>query len=670
MGFSQPVCPCDCAYPVLFIHGLVSNSDQWLVPYNSYFQGVWGARADVFHAAANATTSENIAGNDGIMGTADDDVRWVFPNENNVLAAGCVYAMNFDVSVAANGNMSAFPLVGGAPSLFDCDNNESAILKQGALVGKAIEAILAANPSKKKVILVGHSMGGLASREYLQRTVNNNANSAHRWWVNPALADGHKVAKLLTVGTPHLGSNTMGNISNLRVAQTTPKGGVVIPFARQSGETKEKDENAGGNDASLDNFLPDLASEAVRDLRYSYDNLNIFQNDYPGVYLFGGKETDIPAFPYSYWNNDVNCNGINDNSVQQGINQNGQSVGFNYQWNGTKDNPNMPLPTNVRYTYYVSNALSGGVLAGGDLVVDDQRQWLFQGGNGSGNAPTTGTPVPTDGTNHRLSDRVYIPYGPNHLGELADAENVVRGLDEGDYPAFAWDVNVGATYAGMAQIRATSVPEGPNTTDVDWYKFTLTAAGKVKLTFYKTAGLAGRVDLYTTTPSSYALMTVNGNLSATFASGSAANTAIMLTTPNNLAAGTYYFRIRHNAALSTSWRTPYKFTLTTGNVRLAGTEATTVLPETQDNPLWLFAVAPNPIKGEGKVSFQLAETQNVRLTLTNTLGQTVKVLYEGSIAGEELKQVSLEMEAIPSGLYFLQLLGEKVTKTERIVVSH
>ncbi len=667
-GFSQAICPCECAYPVLFLHGWVSNSDTWLpVMSNTHFQSIWGARADVFHAAPNATTSENIAGNDGVMGTSDDDIRWVFSNENNVLAPGCVYAMNFDVSVANNGNMSEFPIIGGAPGLFDADNNESSIVKQGALVGKAIAAILAANPTKKKVILVGHSMGGLASREYLQRTVNNNATSAPRWWVNPAAADGHKVAKLLTVGTPHRGSNTMGNASNLRIANGNPKNGdVVIPFSLKTGEINEIDENAANGGYTTDDVLPDLSSEAVRDLRYSYDNANIFQNDYPGVYLFGGKETDIPTFPYSYWNNDVNCDGLTNNVVQQGINQNGQSVGLPYQWDGTKDNPNMPLPKNVRYTYYVSNTLSGGTLAGGDLVVDDQRQWLFQGGNGSGNSSTTGIAVPHDGTNHRLSDRIYLPSGPNHLGETADTDNVVRGLDEGDYPAFAWDVNIGATYSGMAQIRATAVAEGTNTTDVDWYTFTLPAAGKVKLTFFKTAGLAGRVDLYTTTPANYALMSVNGNLSATFTASSSANNAINLTTATSLAAGTYYFRIRHNNVVATSWRTPYKFTVTTGNVRLAGEE----ISETLDSqPLWIFNVAPNPINGTGIISFQLAETKQVRLSLTNTLGQMVKVLYEDVAEADALKETTIDTQDIPAGIYFLQLAGNNIHKTARIVVS-
>ncbi|MBK9334166.1 MAG: hypothetical protein IPM96_17595 [Ignavibacteria bacterium] len=45
-----------------------------------------------------------------------------------------------------------------------------------------------------KVILIGHSMGGLAIREYLQRTEDN---GEMKWWNNPKDTDnGHKVAKM------------------------------------------------------------------------------------------------------------------------------------------------------------------------------------------------------------------------------------------------------------------------------------------------------------------------------------------------------------------------------------------------------------------------------------------------------------------------------------------
>lgn len=652
-------CPCDCPYPVLFIHGLVSNSDTWnTFTDNVYFKNVWGAKTDVFHAAPNAQTTTKIEGADGVIGTADDDVKWIFVNENNVLASGCIYAMNFDVRVNSDGTMTNQPSIGGSPSAFDADNNEAAIIKQGYAVSKAIQAILAANPTKKKVILVGHSMGGLASREYLQRTVNNNATSAHRWWINPAQADGHKVAKLLTLGTPHLGSNTGGNISSLRTAQN--ENGNTNTNRQMQNSTSQ----FPGNDPVINNSLIDLASEAVRDLRYSYDNINIFQNDYPGVYLYGGKESDIPSFPYSYWNVDVNGNGVTNNTVQVGINQNGQTIGKPYQWDGTKDNPNMPLPKNVRYTYYISNTLSAGTYAGGDLVVDDQRQWLYQNGTGSGTGTAAGIPVPHDGTNYRLSDRILLQGGPNHLGETADVENIVRGLDEGDYPIFAHDINTNVKYAGMAQIRATEVAEGTNNTDADWFKFTLATATTLNVSFQKTAGLAGRIDLFLTAPANYTTLSTNSTNSAAFTASSTA--AINLTT-STLQVGTYYIRVRHNAVAATSWRTPYTLKVATGTIRLAnnGENDNIGQPYTVEVPL--FTAYPNPANESVNISFQLTHSQKVKIELVNMMGQSIKNIYENIPESEEVVNVSTELANVPTGVYFLKLSGEGINEVIRFV---
>ncbi|MBX7241468.1 MAG: T9SS type A sorting domain-containing protein [Bacteroidia bacterium] len=642
-------CPCDCPYPVLFIHGWTGSYESWDgVTGNPDFASVWGGRVDIFHAAPNATTSSNIAGSDGLMGTADDDIQWVFTNENNVLNAGCIYAMNFDVSVGSNGSLGILPLAGGAPGLTHSDNNESAITKQGALVGKAINAILAANPAKKKVILVGHSMGGLASREYLQRRAGNTATGTPRWWVQPAAADGHKVAKLLTVGTPHRGSNTLGNLSNIKSADPNGNPGDSLV-------------NGVPSSAKVENILPDLSSESVRDLRYSYDNINLFQQDYPGVYLFGGKETDIPTFPYSYWNNDVNCDGATTSAVQVGVNQNGKTAGFAYEWDGTRDNPNMPLPTNVRYTYYVSNTLSGGSLSGGDLVVDDQRQWLFTGGTGTGSGASAGTPAPSDGTPNRLSDRIYLSGGPDHLSETSDVANVVRGLDEGDYPVFAHDINKNVTYAGMAQIRASIVPEGPNTTDADWFKFTITAASPVSITINSTPGLAGRLDFYGTTPASYAALTVNGSQNKTFTAGSTSQTKTI--SLSNLNPGTYYVRVRHNAVTANNWKNPYRLTVTANSNAKTGTIG-------QDNPITFLSSAPNPVQGEGKIQVAVAREAQFTVVMRDIAGAQVGApLFEGEYRDtENILNIPFNVSDVPAGVYFIQVNGDGFTQTMRMMV--
>ncbi len=170
-----------------------------------------------------------------------------------------------------------------------------------------------------KVILVGHSMGGLAAREYLQRYEAGQ----HRWWIDPSAPDGHKIAKLVTIGTPHLGTN------------------VDFPL--------------------LDQFLgANEHSEARRDLRWSYSNGT------DGVYLFGGSESEIAGL--SYHSVDVNCDG-NESSTITGINESADSTTYNN---------NMPLPQNTFYTWITSNASGSG-----DLIVDLSRQWLYIGNDPS-----------------------------------------------------------------------------------------------------------------------------------------------------------------------------------------------------------------------------------------------------------------------------------------------
>lgn len=150
----------------------------------------------------------------------------------------------------------------------DVLSNESAIAKQGVALKLAIQMVLL-KTGRDKVILMGHSMGGLASREYIQNSSN---------WQN----DGqHHVAKLITTGTPH------------------------------GGYTGTNNQSVTGIDGQ---------SEAYRDLRKSYS-----WTGYDGVYLYGGTENSSiikNILLYPFYNVDVNCNGIDeDNTNIIGLNQ-------------------------------------------------------------------------------------------------------------------------------------------------------------------------------------------------------------------------------------------------------------------------------------------------------------------------------------------------------------
>lgn len=173
----------------------------------------------------------------------------VLDMQSSIDATNDVFILNFD-----NGNLS----------------NQSAIYKQGFAVGIAIQKVLAATKAEK-VILVGHSMGGLAIREYLQ-------NSRFLFYDNNAT---HKVYKAVTIGTPHGGSNN---------------GTSGVNFGLLAGVNER--------------------SEAVRDLR-----TNHVVSGERGIYLWGGLETSATygIFGQTFYNNDINCNGRIDEIA--GINQ-------------------------------------------------------------------------------------------------------------------------------------------------------------------------------------------------------------------------------------------------------------------------------------------------------------------------------------------------------------
>jgi uncharacterized alpha/beta hydrolase family protein len=240
-------------YPIILIHGLNSNSETWNATTNyfdSQYAFTYGGRFDFcLNADGNNTTT-----NKNFYPTAGADIAAFESSVQN----GDYYYVNFDVKV--DGSFGTNVL-----------SNQSAIAKQGVAVKKAVERVLQLT-GKDKVILVGHSMGGLASREYIQNTANWQSDNKHH------------VAKLLTVGTPHGGSNASDN-----------------PIAVFTSVDRQ--------------------SEAVRDLKTTY-----YYSTDAGKFLFGGTEVlngssmNDNSYSPDFYNIDVNCNGILGDNIQ-GLNQ-------------------------------------------------------------------------------------------------------------------------------------------------------------------------------------------------------------------------------------------------------------------------------------------------------------------------------------------------------------
>ena len=238
--------------PIIFIHGLVGDASTWN-PLTDNLDKVYGY---------------TYGGNMNFCLNYDSDTKKSlfstdYKNFDSPITEGDYYYVNFAVKPSGTTYSSAI-----ANENSSWQSNQSAIFKQGRAVRDAIAKVLKVNKCEE-VILVGHSMGGLAAREYLQNS-------------SIYVSASGSVAKLFTIGTPHGGSNQTSLILGKLFA------GI------------------------------DERSEAVRDLRYPFLPL-------VGRYLFGGTESNAT----SYNNIDVNCNGIiGDNIV--GLNEKTLPIDVNY----------------------------------------------------------------------------------------------------------------------------------------------------------------------------------------------------------------------------------------------------------------------------------------------------------------------------------------------------
>jgi pimeloyl-ACP methyl ester carboxylesterase len=150
-------------YPVIFIHGIASSADTWK-PYRDHLINNGGWKFGGIPAYDPLTKTVNIS-------CPVNPIQPVSCTGNS----GEFYTLNFSDTQ-------------GLP--FDVQGGELAAI---------IQAVLDENPNATKVLLISHSTGGLAAREYLQGLARE-TNSVTR------ILYRDDVAKLITIGAPHQGS--------------------------------------------------------------------------------------------------------------------------------------------------------------------------------------------------------------------------------------------------------------------------------------------------------------------------------------------------------------------------------------------------------------------------------------------------------------------------------
>jgi len=395
------------AYPIIFVHGLAGNETYFSTPLEYLRDHDNLGDINVFDVVLNADDDFESA-------LISEDVKWEdFEFDGSMIFCGRRnYTDSQDDYTDYWTGMNLFVVnfqeerIKGASGLindyFD-QSNEAAIYKQGYALNKVIQNVLDYTGAEK-VILVGHSMGGLCIREYLQRT---DEFGVHINWIDPNSPDGHKVARVATYGTPHLGSTTSPD------------------------PTKSEIPTATG------------VSEANRDLLWEYDEYT-FCEEYPqGIYLFGGNENCIASegglFGNATFDNvDVDCNGSQTDDI----------IGINEGFESFTYNPSMPLPLNIEYTYMTSVWADWGESFSGDGAVAIQRQWLHVGD----------VPTPFGITDTTLNDI-------DHLSESHDHVTIIRGIDEPEHFEMAYRLIPENTTLGYITYQ-----QNYETTDVDIYK--------------------------------------------------------------------------------------------------------------------------------------------------------------------------------------------------------
>jgi hypothetical protein len=96
------------------------------------------------------------------------------------------------------------------------------------------------------------------------------------------------------------------------------------------------------------------------------------------------------------------------------------------------------------------------------------------------------------------------------------------------------------------------------------------------------------------------------------------------------------------------------------------------LPLTQaeiNNNLQYFSSYPNPFNSESIISYSLIKSDNIAISLINTLGETVKSILPKQNMSQGSHQIQLSSEGLASGIYLCKMETSTETKMIKIILS-
>lgn len=77
---------------------------------------------------------------------------------------------------------------------------------------------------------------------------------------------------------------------------------------------------------------------------------------------------------------------------------------------------------------------------------------------------------------------------------------------------------------------------------------------------------------------------------------------------------------------------------------------------------------PNPAIGSAQFTLRVAETQNVRVEVMNTLGQQVAVIHDGPLSADAAHTLRFDGVGLPAGAYVVRITGEQFAQTRRLTL--
>jgi hypothetical protein len=228
----------------------------------------------------------------------------------------------------------------------------------------------------------------------------------------------------------------------------------------------------------------------------------------------------------------------------------------------------------------------------------------------------------------------------------------VDAYESNNTAATAKAVTVSSTVAGTR--NGLICPAG----DLDWFSFTNTSAAKnIKVTL---TNLPADYDIYL-----YKSTNTTTSVMSSINTGTTSESIAY----NKGTVGTYLVKVQgYNNATNASGQ--YTLTIqigsTTFRMNQDGTQQT--ISGSTEESLSNVNIYPNPANSMVNLEFNATQSGQAQIRFIDQMGRVAQTYYQTTTAGNNL--MNLDINSVPAGVYFVQMISNEQTITKRLVISH